>query len=111
VVQEAMTNIYRHSGADHAWVTLQREGRFVNLEVRDNGHGFAGGTFIDEEGAGLAPEIRPGVGLAGMRERLANLGGKLDIENSPLGVTLNVRLNLGEIKDLEEATENSSDRG
>jgi len=111
VVQEAMTNIYRHSGADHAWVTLQREGRFVNLEVRDNGHGFAGGTLIDEEGAGLAPEIRPGVGLAGMRERLANLGGKLDIENSPLGVTLNVRLNLGEIKDLEEATEKSPNRG
>ena len=105
VVQEAMTNIYRHSGADHAWVTLQREGRFVNLEIRDNGHGFEGETLIDEEGAAVAPEIRPGVGLAGMRERLANLGGKLDIENSPLGVTLNVRLTLGETKDFGEKPE------
>lgn len=105
VVQEAMTNIYRHSGADHAWVTLQREGQFVNLEIRDNGRGFEGEILTDEEGAALAPEIRPGVGLAGMRERLANLGGKLDIENSPLGVTLTVRLNLGEIKDLEEMAE------
>ena len=70
-----------------------------------NGPAFEGETLIDEEGAAVAPEIRPGVGLAGMRERLANLGGKLDIENSPLGVTLNVRLTLGETKDFGEKPE------
>lgn len=104
VVQEAMTNIYRHSGADHAWVTLHSEGRFVCLEIRDNGHGFQGEILIDEEGAEIPPTIRPGVGLAGMRERLANLGGKLDIENSPQGVTISIRLALSEIE--EENPEN-----
>ncbi len=105
VVQEAMTNIYRHSGADHAWVTLQCDGRLVNLEIRDNGRGFEGEIVRDEGGVVITPEIRPGVGLAGMRERLANLGGKLDIENSPLGVTITVRLDLGGIKDWEEKPE------
>ena len=94
VVQEAMTNIYRHSGADHAWVSLQRQGNIVSLEIRDNGCGFEGEVLIDEDGAEILPEIRPGVGLAGMRERLANLGGRLDIENSPLGVTISIRLTL-----------------
>jgi len=101
VVQEAMTNIYRHSGADHAWVTLHREGQFLNLEIRDNGRGFEGEILVDEDGAEIMPEIQPGVGLAGMRERLANLGGKLDIENSPLGVTICVRLTLTEIQGYE----------
>jgi len=110
VVQEAMTNIYRHSGADHAWVTLQREGRFVNLEIRDNGRGFAGEILLDEDGAGIMPEIQPGVGLAGMRERMANLGGKLAIENSPLGVTICVRLALSEIKGDEEPTDGKPSR-
>jgi len=105
VVQEAMTNIYRHSGADHAWVTLQREGRYVNLEIRDNGNGFAGEILLDEDGAEIMPEIQPGVGLAGIRERLANLGGKLEIENSQLGVTVTVRLILEKIKNFTEKTE------
>lgn len=94
IVQEGMTNIYRHSGADHAWVSLQREGNFLNMEIRDNGRGFEEEVWIDEDGSELIQEVRPGVGLAGMRERLANLGGKLDIENSPLGVTISIRLTL-----------------
>ncbi len=96
VVQEAMTNIYRHSGADHAWVTLRREGRIIFLEVRDNGRGFdCGGIFQQPEETVLpAPERRLGVGLQGMRERLANIGGKFDIESTPLGVTISTRLTL-----------------
>jgi signal transduction histidine kinase len=96
VVQEAMTNIYRHSGADHAWVTLHREERMVSLEVRDNGRGFDEGVVVTGESAdgGQPLERRLGVGLQGMRERLANIGGKFDIESTPLGVTISIRLTL-----------------
>jgi signal transduction histidine kinase len=61
--QEALTNAARHSGADNVWLRLARgDGRIV-LEVRDDGRG--------------SDVVRPGNGLAGMRERLEALGGGL----------------------------------
>jgi len=102
VAQEAMTNIYRHSGADHAWVTLRHEERFLFLEVRDNGHGFGEGVLVWD---GAPNDHATGVGLAGMKERLANVGGKLEIESSPLGSTLSIRLILG----LEESAAGDDD--
>lgn len=92
VVQEATTNIYRHSGADRAWINLEHHDRIVTMEIRDNGRGFREGAVVktaDEK------EFGTGVGLAGMKERLANVGGKLTIESSPLGSTLSIRLLLG----------------
>lgn len=91
VVQEALTNIYRHSGADRAWVRLWVEGGWLSLEIRDNGQGFSEGIL--EGGLGTA-ERSTGVGLSGMKERIANIGGTLDIESSPLGATLTIRLRL-----------------
>jgi PAS domain S-box-containing protein len=89
VVQEAMTNIYRHSGANRAWVRLAQEGRLIVVEIRDNGHGFRsipGQDDREEEDKLL------GVGLAGMKERLAAIGGRLVIESSPQGVTISIRM-------------------
>jgi PAS domain S-box-containing protein len=91
VVQEAMTNIYRHSGADHAWVRVRIHDRILSMEIRDNGRGFSEGALVREgaeKGGGL------GVGLAGMKERLVNVGGTLEIESSPLGATLTIRVPL-----------------
>ena len=91
VVQEAMTNIYRHSGADHAWVRLQIQDRILTMEIRDNGRGFRENALLKDEpekGGGL------GVGLAGMKERLIHVGGTLEIESSPLGATLTIRVPL-----------------
>ncbi|MEI6071849.1 MAG: sensor histidine kinase [Verrucomicrobiae bacterium] len=85
ILQEAMSNIYRHSGAGRVWISLAREGSEVRLEVRDNGTGFA-------EGDGSRPGAGGGVGIAGMRERLAQLGGELDIRSSPYGVSLVVKI-------------------
>lgn len=79
VVQESMGNVYRHSGATAAWISLVYRSRQLQLEVRDNG-------------AGLRPGGTEGVGFAGMRERLAQLGGKLEIRSSPYGVSIAVQL-------------------
>jgi len=81
VVQEAMSNIYRHSGATRAWVTLAFDQEVITMELRDNGTGFATPSGPSE-----------GVGFAGMRERLAPIGGKLEIESSPYGVSVRVRI-------------------
>ncbi len=95
VVQEAMTNIYRHSEADRAWVTLRRNEKQLFLEVRDNGKGFADGV-LGSEGPDSDTRLdwKVGVGLAGMRERLLNLGGKLGVESTPLGATISIQLQL-----------------
>ena len=82
IIQEAMSNIYRHSGATRAWITLSRKPSGIELEIRDNGSGFPEGDAT-KNGAGSG-----GVGLAGMRERLAELGGRLEIRSSPYGVSL-----------------------
>lgn len=93
IVQEAMTNIYRHSGADHAWVSLHRNEKHLFLEVRDNGKGFVEGVLTAEgSDSDAQPDWKVGVGLAGMRERLVNLGGKLGVESTPLGATISIQL-------------------
>jgi two-component system, NarL family, sensor histidine kinase UhpB len=68
VVQEALANVRRHSGAEHAVVTLGTVGDEVLVEVEDDGRGFG-------------PENTFGMGLTGMRERVLTLGGKLEVES------------------------------
>lgn len=81
IIQEAMSNIYRHSGASRAWITLDLSDGLLRMEIRDNGSGFR------EE------EVRKGgVGFAGMRERLAQFGGQLEIRSSPYGVSIVVTI-------------------
>ena len=80
VAQEALSNAARHSGAAHVSVILRRrEDGGVELEVADDGRGFA---FDESEG---------GLGIAGMRERALLIGGELTIESRP-GRGTNVRL-------------------
>jgi two-component system sensor histidine kinase UhpB len=73
VAQEALSNAARHSGAGHVAVALRRSATDggVELEVRDDGRGFA---FDDSEG---------GLGIGGMRERALLIGGELTIESRP----------------------------
>ncbi len=77
-LREAVTNVIRHAGARSCRVTLERQGNEVRLEVSDDGRG------------GGAAE---GVGLTGMRERAAALGGRLDRLGEG-GTTLRVSLPL-----------------
>jgi len=88
VVQEAMTNVYRHSRAEDVWITLRHTENEVSLEIRDNGRGFPDPGMLEADGTG------GGVGLAGMRERLSNLGGTLDVASSSFGVVVTATLGL-----------------
>ena len=86
LVQEALTNVVKHaSGAGHVSVTLQYARADVTLAIEDDGPGLvarlAGEPGPEERRAGS------GFGLAGMRERLTLLGGKLMIESPPGGGT------------------------
>ena len=84
IVQEALSNIYHHAGATKAWITLRRgEDRVVALEIRDNGEGLP-------EDFSFTKSV--GVGLAGMRERMKQLGGTLDVASSPYGVAVKCRM-------------------
>ncbi len=80
IVQEALTNIARHSGATQVIIELAPVGNRVHLIVKDNGHGFTSNGSAN----GSA-----GLGLVGMRARAQSVGGELEI-NSNDGVTVDL---------------------
>ena len=77
IVQEALTNTVRHSGADEAAVTLRYEPGYVTVSVTDTGHGPAA-PGPQGTGSTLTSRSR-GFGLAGMAERVASCGGSLTV--------------------------------
>jgi signal transduction histidine kinase len=79
VLQEAITNVVKHSGASEVGVILEMAHGEVRLIVEDNGRGFGGN---EEAGVGLDTKH---LGLLGARERLALVNGRLEIESSPQG--------------------------
>jgi signal transduction histidine kinase len=79
VLQEALNNVARHSGAKQAWVRLRFAANGLELEVEDRGSGF------------IASRPRSGLGLVAMRERAELLGGAISFEN-PNGPGTLVRL-------------------
>jgi len=84
VLQESLTNVHRHSGASAASIHFQHADDAVILEIRDFGKG------IPEDRLRLLHGVtaETGVGLAGMRERLHELNGKLDIESDARGTRM-----------------------
>lgn len=72
VIQEGLSNIYRHAGANYAGIEVAYEPGLVRLEVHDDGKGFD-----------PAERRRAGHGLRTMAERAASLGGALTIESTP----------------------------
>lgn len=77
VVQEALTNVYKHAGAARVWVKVETAGgREIKVQVKDDGAGFD------------ASSVKAGVagtkfGLVAMRERTELLGGSMDIQSAP----------------------------
>jgi len=89
-VQESLTNIARHAGAKRAWVLLAVEDGAIHVEVEDDGRGIAPQDLAKSRS----------LGLKGMRERFAYLGGALEIGAAPRGGTrLRLRVPLQARKD------------
>jgi PAS domain S-box-containing protein len=81
IVQECLTNIHRHSGSKTAVVRLFRSADEVQIEVRDFGKG-------------MARELSYGVGLRGMKERVEEFGGTLNIQSSSTGTAVSAKVPL-----------------
>lgn len=94
VIQEALTNIHRHSESKSATVRLKRQNSTLELEVADEGRGLPAELIenIDELGAF-------GVGLASMKERIKALGGTLRVESGSGGTRLTATLPIREPED------------
>ena len=92
IVQEALTNVYRHSGSATARVRLLQTPGDVVLEVSDQGTGIVDGQTT----AGNAADPGSlGVGISGMRARLRQLGGTLEIRSTRTGTTVLARVPIG----------------
>ena len=85
VVQEALTNVIRHANANRASVVLLRHNSEITLLVEDDGKGFDAQSAFQGDIASL--------GLMGMRERVALVGGDLTIDSQPgKGAVVRVRI-------------------
>jgi signal transduction histidine kinase len=92
VLQESLTNIHRHSGSARAEIALKVLPRAVMLTVRDFGRGVPAELLTAFQANGT----NSGVGLAGMRERIRELGGHLDIQSTGTGTLISVTMPLQE---------------
>jgi signal transduction histidine kinase len=80
MIQEALTNVFRHAKASQVWVTLAERKNDISATVRDNGVGIVDGSGAF--GFGLS---NAGVGLSSMRQRARELGGEMTIRNADPG--------------------------
>jgi PAS domain S-box-containing protein len=94
IVQESLTNVHRHSESRTAKVTLSQSSGQVRLQVEDHGKG------MDPPFNHGGNEERPmlGVGISGMRERVRNLGGQMQIRSGTGGTVVEILLPIAEAK-------------
>jgi PAS domain S-box-containing protein len=94
IVQEGLTNIRRHSCSETASIRLRRDSEQILLEIQDHGRGMKIGTqSIPIE------EHELGVGIPGMRQRLRQLGGRLDITTGASGTLVTAVIPLTDVAD------------
>jgi signal transduction histidine kinase len=91
MVQECLTNIHRHSGGTSAAIRLQEENHRIVVEVQDAGKGIPLEKQLELTSSG-----RIGVGFRGMRERVRQLGGTLEIRSDNAGTAVTATLPLAE---------------
>jgi signal transduction histidine kinase len=88
VVQESLTNVHRHSGSTRAFIWLTKEKGTVRVRIMDEGHGFLVPAGSDGR--------ESGVGIMGMRQRIKQFGGDLEIESNSHGTTVDARIAIQE---------------
>lgn len=86
VTQEALTNIAKHAHATQVWISLHVDPHIITLSITDNGLGLI-----------QRPMTTHGLGLVGMRERVASLQGQIHFENAQPGLRIHVQLPLPEV--------------
>jgi len=86
VVQEALTNVHRHSGSKTAEIDLKRKGDTIYLSIADHGHGMTPEKLEEIRTRGS------GVGFRGMRERVRQLKGKMQVQSDKGGTRITVTL-------------------
>jgi PAS domain S-box-containing protein len=90
VAQEALTNIHRHADSPWAAIRLKVQSNSVMLEIEDAGRGMPPAYGAKAHAAG--PSV--GVGLAGMRERIRQIGGTLSVESTSTGTRVRTTLSI-----------------
>jgi PAS domain S-box-containing protein len=90
IIQEALANVHRHACASHVSIGLRMTATALKLVIADDGRGMCGPAGQTETIA-----ARSGVGIPGMRLRLRDFGGSLEIRSGPDGTTLSALVPLG----------------
>src|SRR5581483_3225212 len=107
ILQESLTNVHRHSGSRAVEVKLSADDGTASLTIRDYGKGIAPKLLERFQRNGT----NVGVGLAGIRERIKELGGTLDIQSNPTGTLVTVKIPIGEALDVNEHAASASRAG
>jgi len=85
IIQEAVTNVFRHAGARNSWISLRHQDRRLVITIRDDGKGINQGVADLQPGS-------IGVGIGGMRQRVKELGGTLRLENTNPGTSVEITI-------------------
>jgi signal transduction histidine kinase len=99
IIQEALTNVFRHAEAESVWITLLYKEEMITVSVRDNGKG------IGKKVADLSPESL-GVGIGGMKQRVRELGGVLRMVNTAPGTLVELAIPCASNPELISVVEN-----
>lgn len=91
VLQESLTNVHRHSRAKSAEISVDLDAEQVTIEIRDHGRGMPSHIIRQIE----AETSKLGVGLAGMRERIHELGGRFAVSSNDRGTMVHASIPLG----------------
>jgi PAS domain S-box-containing protein len=86
VVQEALTNVFRHANTNMARVEIEKQSEWITVRVRDYGKGVPPAVTAQPGG------VRVGVGIAGMRERIRQFGGDLVVSRSEPGTLVEAKI-------------------
>jgi two-component system sensor histidine kinase UhpB len=90
IVQECLTNVYRHSGSETARINISlSQEKLLVVQVSDEGRGIP-----SEDRISMSLGTNQGVGLSGMRERVRELGGTLEVQSNENGTTVTAALPL-----------------
>jgi PAS domain S-box-containing protein len=88
VIQESLTNVYRHAATESVRVEIEKQADWVVIRVRDYGKG------LPREFVGPNASSRFGVGISGMRERIRQLGGELSVNRAEPGTAVEAKIPL-----------------